>query len=165
MDKYEYSMASTYLYNFVYDDFCSNYLEMSKVALQSDDESYKQIVKSLLVNILKNIIIMIYPFAPFIGEELYLALPTHKKSIMLETFPKVQKYDEKEFVRAYYHPAILHYVWPKPFWRRQRPLFDSEWWAYAEKTGYYNEILNKSPRWIPNGFLLEILYEKNHIYK
>ena len=91
MDKYEYSMASTYLYNFVYDDFCSNYLEMSKVALQSDDENYKQIVKSLLVNILMNIIIMIYPFAPFIGEELYLALPSHKESIMLETFPKAQK--------------------------------------------------------------------------
>ena len=95
MDKYEYSMASTYLYNFVYDDFCSNYLEMSKVALQSDDEEYKQIVKSLLVNILKHIIIMIYPFAPFIGEELYLALPEHKKSIMLETFPKVKKCSEE----------------------------------------------------------------------
>ena len=94
MDKYEYSTASTYLYNFVYDDFCSNYLEMSKVALQSDDEAYKNIVKSLLVNILENIIIMIYPFAPFIGEELYLALPAHKKSIMLETYPKAQKYDE-----------------------------------------------------------------------
>ena len=104
MDKYEYSMASTYLYNFVYDDFCSNYLEMSKVALQSNDESYKQIVKSLLVNILKNIIIMIYPFAPFIGEELYLALPKHKKSIMLETFPKIEKYDEKglESVQEFY---------------------------------------------------------------
>ena len=37
---------------------------------------------------------MIYPFAPFIGEELYLALPTHKKSIMLETYPKAKKYDE-----------------------------------------------------------------------
>jgi valyl-tRNA synthetase len=94
MDKYEYSMASTYLYNFVYDDFCSNYLEMSKVALQSDDEKYKQVVKSLLVNILKNIIIMIYPFAPFIGEELYLALPEHKKSIMLESFPKAKKCEE-----------------------------------------------------------------------
>jgi valyl-tRNA synthetase len=47
---------------------------------------------------------MIYPFAPFIGEELYLALPKHKKSIMLETFPKSQKYDEKglESVEEFY---------------------------------------------------------------
>ena len=94
MDKYEYSLASSYLYNFVYDDFCSNYLEMSKVSLQGNDESYKMIVKTILLKILKNIIIMIYPYAPFIGEELYLALPEHKESIMLETFPIAEKLDE-----------------------------------------------------------------------
>ena len=88
MDKYEYSMASSYLYNFVYDDFCSSYLEMSKVSLQKGDDQYKNVVKSVLVYILKNIIIMIYPFAPFIGEELYLALPEHKKSIMIEEYAK-----------------------------------------------------------------------------
>ena len=88
MDKYEYSMASSYLYNFVYDDFCSSYLEMSKVSLQKGDDQYKNVVKSVLVYILKNIIIMIYPFAPFIGEELYLALPEHKKSIMIEDYVK-----------------------------------------------------------------------------
>lgn len=93
MDKYEYSMASSHLYNFVYDDFCSTYLEMSKVTLQGNDEQYKEMVKSILYYILKNIIIMIYPYAPFIGEELYLALPNHKKSIMLETYPISIKYN------------------------------------------------------------------------
>lgn len=88
MDKYEYSMASSYLYNFVYDDFCSSYLEMSKVSLLKGDEEYKKVVKSVLVYILKNIIIMIYPFAPFVGEELYLALPEHRKSIMIEEYVK-----------------------------------------------------------------------------
>ena len=94
MDKYEYSMASSYLYNFVYDDFCSNYLEMSKVVLQGNDEHYKNIVKTILLKILKDIIIMIYPYAPFIGEELYLALPSHLDSIMLESYPKANKYPE-----------------------------------------------------------------------
>ncbi len=92
MDKYEYSMASSHLYNFVYDDFCSTYLEMSKVALQGSDEKYKEIVKSILLYILKDIIIMIYPYAPFIGEELYQALPEHKKSIMIESYPKAVNY-------------------------------------------------------------------------
>ena len=100
MDKYEYSMASSYLYNFVYDDFCSSYLEMSKVSLQKGDDSYKEIVKSVLVYILKNIIIMIYPFAPFISEELYLALPEHQKSIMLETYPKTLSIEEETPVQV-----------------------------------------------------------------
>ena len=97
MDKYEYSMASSYLYNFVYDDFCSSYLEMSKVSLQMGDDKYKEVVKSVLLYILKNIIIMIYPFAPFIGEELYLALPSHKKSIMLESYAKPLDIKEEEY--------------------------------------------------------------------
>jgi len=97
MDKYEYSMASSYLYNFVYDDFCSSYLEMSKVSLQMGDDKYKEVVKSVLLHILKNIIIMIYPFAPFIGEELYLALPEHKKSIMLESYAKALDIKEEEY--------------------------------------------------------------------
>jgi len=91
MDKYEYAMASSYLYNFVYDDFCSSYLEMSKVSLANADESYKNIVKSILLKIVHDIIIMIYPFAPFIGEELYQALPGHLTSIMLETYPKFEE--------------------------------------------------------------------------
>ena len=33
MDKYDFNAASSHLYNYVYDDFCSNYLEMSKVTL------------------------------------------------------------------------------------------------------------------------------------
>ncbi len=92
MDKYEYSLASSYLYNFVYDDFCSSYLEMSKVSLQGNDDTYKRIVNNVLFFILKNIIIMIYPYAPFFGEELYLALPEHKESIMLETYPNIKEY-------------------------------------------------------------------------
>ncbi len=94
MDKYEYSLASTYLYNFVYDDFCSNYLEMSKVSLSSNDEEYKRIVKNVLNLILKDIIIMIHPFAPFISEELYLASSEHLESIMLETYPRIIKEDK-----------------------------------------------------------------------
>ena len=91
MDKYEYSLASTYLYNFVYDDFCSNYLEMSKVSLNINDEQYKKIIKSVLVDVLKNIILMIYPYAPFISEELYLNLPSHLESIMLESYPQYEE--------------------------------------------------------------------------
>ena len=57
------------------------------------------------------------------------------------------KYNEEEFFYAVEHPAILHYIWPKPFWRKKTP-FDTEWWDYARKTGYYDDIYNKSP--IPN---------------
>ena len=91
MDKYDFNAASNHLYNFVYDDFCSQYLEMSKVTLNGDDEIKKNATYQTLFKCLKDIILLIYPYTPFIGEELYQALPEHKESIMLESYPK---YDE-----------------------------------------------------------------------
>ena len=87
MDKYDFNAASNYLYNFVYDDFCSSYLEMSKVSLNSDDENVKQATYQTLLFCLKNIILLIYPYTPFIAEEIYLSLPQHLESIMLEKYP------------------------------------------------------------------------------
>ena len=90
MDKYEFGIACSNLYSFVYDDFCDFYLEMSKVSL-SNEAYNKNSTYYTLITILKNILLMIYPFAPFISEEIYLSLPNHKDSIMLEPYPEVDK--------------------------------------------------------------------------
>ena len=86
MDAYEFGAASTYLYDFVYDDFCSFYLEMSKVSLSDPHQS--ETVKQVLYQVIHDVILMIYPYCPFIGEELYCSLPGHKDSAMLETYPE-----------------------------------------------------------------------------
>ncbi len=77
MDAYQFGAASSILYDFVYDDFCSYYLEMSKVGLL--DEAKKEAVKATLYHVIKSIILLIYPYCPFVGEELYLSLPGHKE--------------------------------------------------------------------------------------
>ncbi len=88
MDRYDFNAASSYLYNFVYDDFCSQYLEMSKVSLNGDNEAKKEATKQVLYFVVKNIILLIYPYTPFIAEEMYLNLPGSLESIMLESYPK-----------------------------------------------------------------------------
>ena len=85
MDAYNFLAASGYLYDFVYDDFCSFYLEMSKVGLSNP--LLEKNIKAVLYKVVREIILMIYPYCPFIGEELYQALPGHKTSIMEETYP------------------------------------------------------------------------------
>ncbi len=87
MDKYELGQAADYLYSFVYDEFCSEYLEYTKVALQSDDEKKKDVTLQVLYSILKKILIALFPFAPFISEEIYSYLPGHGKSVYEETYP------------------------------------------------------------------------------
>ena len=55
------------------------------------------------------------------------------------------KYNMEELLKAYHHPAILHFIWPKPFWRKRKHTFYNEWWDVAKKTGYYDDIYYKSP--------------------
>ena len=57
------------------------------------------------------------------------------------------RYNETDLFEAIDHPAIVHFIWPKPFWRKPT-RFEKEWWDFARLTGYYDDIYNKSP--IPN---------------
>lgn len=82
MDKYKMNIAFHHLYNFIYDDFCSFYLEISKI------DNHLNTVKQTLFYVLKNIILLLYPCVPFITEEIYQHFPKHKKSIFLENYPK-----------------------------------------------------------------------------
>ena len=90
MDQYQFGQASSTLYDFVYDDFCSSYLEFSKIALAHVGEE-AAVTKDVLYWTIKDIILMIYPYAPFVSEEMYLSLPCHLESIMLETYPVYER--------------------------------------------------------------------------
>ncbi|MDD6249910.1 MAG: valine--tRNA ligase [Bacillales bacterium] len=93
MEKYDFANASTHLYNFVYDDLASSYLEFCKIKLNSTSVELKDNTKAVLLKVLKSIILMIYPYTPFIAEEIYQQLPGHKESIMLDAYPEIeQKY-------------------------------------------------------------------------
>ena len=93
MEKYDFANASTHLYNFVYDDLASSYLEFCKIKLNSSYKELKDNTKAVLLKVLKSIILMIYPYTPFIAEEIYQQLPGHKESIMLDAYPEIeQKY-------------------------------------------------------------------------
>jgi valyl-tRNA synthetase len=87
LNKYEIGFASKLMYDFVYDEFCSWYLEFSKVNLQGDDVHAKHVTLSVLYEGLKAILIMLHPFAPFITEEIYSRFPVHRTSIFMETYP------------------------------------------------------------------------------
>ncbi len=88
MEKYEFALVGNELYNFVWDDFCSWYIELSKAGLQNDDETIKRATQATLQYVLMGIIKMLHPFMPFVTEEIYLSLPHEKESINLESWPK-----------------------------------------------------------------------------
>ncbi len=88
MDKYEFALVGNELYSFIWDDFCSWYIELSKAGLQSDDAQAVTAAKSTLITVLSGIIRMLEPFMPFVSEEIYLSMPHAYESINLEAWPE-----------------------------------------------------------------------------
>ena len=86
MDKYEFNLVGSELYNFIWEDFCSNYIEYSKFNLANLS------TKSTLLYVLTGILKMLHPFMPFVSEEIYDMLPIKdSKSIMISNYPEVDK--------------------------------------------------------------------------
>lgn len=88
MDKYEFVNVGTALYNFIWDDFCSWYIELSKVHLNSEDVNEKQASVHTLVYVLNAIVRMLHPFMPFVTEEIYQAIPHLHESICISQYPQ-----------------------------------------------------------------------------
>ncbi len=85
MDKYEFNLVGSEIYNFIWDDFCSNYIEMAKFS--SSDIT----TKSVLYKVLEGIIKIMHPFMPFVTEEIYQNLPfKDSNSIMISSYPKYE---------------------------------------------------------------------------
>ena len=87
MEKYEYALVGNELYSFIWDDFCSWYIELSKAGLSSDDDTVRKAAQSTLVTVLSGIVRMLQPFMPFVTEEIYLSIPHTEESIDLEVWP------------------------------------------------------------------------------
>lgn len=92
MDKYELGQAAEYLYSFVYDEFCSEYLEYTKVVFNGQNEEKKETTRQVLYYVLSKVLVLLFPFAPFMSEEIYSYLPTHAKSIYEEEYPMKTPY-------------------------------------------------------------------------
>ncbi len=86
MEKYEFNIVGSLLYNFIWNDFCDWYIELSKINMNNTS-------KTILVKVLKSILKMLHPFMPYVTEEIYTKLPSTEESIMLSTYPE---YNEKE---------------------------------------------------------------------
>jgi valyl-tRNA synthetase len=88
LDNYRFNEAASELYNFVWHEFCDWYLEAVKPALYGKQgESQKQAALQVLWHTLRDILILLHPFMPFVTEEIWHKLPGTQGSIMKAAFP------------------------------------------------------------------------------
>lgn len=88
-DKYEFGEVGRVLYNFIWDEFCDWYIEMSKIPMNGDDEVQKNVTRSVLSYALDRIMRLLHPFMPFVTEHIWQNLPHEAESIVTSAWPTV----------------------------------------------------------------------------
>ncbi len=88
MQKYELGIAADKVTDFVWNDFCDWYIELTKPALYGTDEERKDGALATLLYVLDNILRLLHPFAPFVTEEIYGCLPNSTGKIIRAEFPR-----------------------------------------------------------------------------
>ena len=89
--QYRFDLAATAMYEFVWNDFCDWYIELSKALINEPGikQSQKDYTKNNLIKMLDAILRMLHPTIPFITEEIWQSLSeeNNNKSIMKADFP------------------------------------------------------------------------------
>ena len=94
IETYRFNEAASAIYQFVWHEFCDWYLETVKPALYEKEGAQKRDnARSVLSKVLKDILIMLHPFMPFVTEEIFHLLPSAEGSITAASYP----YTEKEY--------------------------------------------------------------------
>ena len=88
MDRYELGVAAQKVYDFIWDDYCDWYIELTKTRLQGEDEDSKIRAQQVLCYVLTETLKLLHPFMPFITEEIWQALPHSGDYLMLQQWPE-----------------------------------------------------------------------------
>ncbi len=85
LDNYKINEAAKLIYEFFWHEFCDWYLELAKSTFLNDN------TQVVLYKVLEKSLRMLHPFMPHITEEIWQAIPHEGDSIMISSWPHVQK--------------------------------------------------------------------------
>ncbi|WAM34815.1 valine--tRNA ligase [Caldicellulosiruptor morganii] len=88
LEKFEIGIAAQKLYDFIWDEFCDWYIEMSKPILYNKEAENNREVQYVLLTVLTSVLKLLHPFMPFVTEEIYLNLPHDEESLVIAKWPE-----------------------------------------------------------------------------
>ena len=88
-EGFDFGEVAKIIYKFVWDDFASWYLEMTKVIFSGEDQKQKINTCAVLSYVLTAILKLLHPFMPFVTEDIYQMY--NEDSITISKWPLVNK--------------------------------------------------------------------------
>jgi valyl-tRNA synthetase len=88
LEKFELGEAGRSLYDFIWNEFCDWYIELSKARLyDKENVRPRKVAQYVLGYVLEHTLRLLHPFMPFITEEIWQHIPHEGKSIMVADWP------------------------------------------------------------------------------
>ena len=88
LGKFDLGIAADKLTDFMWNDFCDWYIELSKPALYGGDPDKKRNALCVLMYVLKDALKLLHPFIPYVTEEIYSYLPDTQGMIINAEYPR-----------------------------------------------------------------------------
>jgi valyl-tRNA synthetase len=115
LDSYRLDLASQAIYSFVWDEYCSWYLEATKAVLFNAEATdiQKKGTRRTLVRVLETILRLVHPLMPFITEEIWQIIKplsgASNETIMLTKYPEASdsKIDQRALTDVEWLQAVV----------------------------------------------------------
>ena len=86
-DIFQYGEAGRQIRTFLWDEFADWYIEASKHALYSEDETAKNAALQVLFHVLETGLRLLHPYMPYVTEEIWSYLPKRESLIIVAKWP------------------------------------------------------------------------------
>jgi len=102
-NNYQFNEAIKVMYDFTWNEFCNWYIEIAKIKFNSSDKKEKNNAFLVAREVLKKVLLILHPIAPFITEEIWSYLKNDSdKDIIISSWPSISadslEYDEDKVV-------------------------------------------------------------------
>jgi valyl-tRNA synthetase len=88
LETYRFNDYANVLYQFTWHEFCAWYIEMSKLSLSGKLGEDPKKSQRFLVEVLKQILLLLQPIMPFVTEEIWEVLGKSQRNLMLQPYPQ-----------------------------------------------------------------------------
>ena len=103
MEEYQFGEAGRLIYEFIWNEYCDWYIEMSKLALNSGDAEAQAGAQCTLIYVLDQAMRLLHPYMPFVTEQVWQHL---RKAALGDKPTKPQQ--------AHWPEALIIAPWPVP---------------------------------------------------